>query len=127
MAISDTIKKGSTRAPHRSLLRATGVIQSESDWDKPFIAVANAAGDTTVTVAENSSAASSALSALATAYNSTLTELNNNHGTSGGALSGQSIVLQLQQSLSDLLEYTGGSGSVQSLADLGLTFSPPGN
>ena len=41
MAISDTIKKGSTRAPHRSLLRATGVIQSESDWDKPFIAVAN--------------------------------------------------------------------------------------
>jgi dihydroxy-acid dehydratase len=41
MAISDTIKKGSVRAPHRSLLRATGVIQSEADWDKPFIAVAN--------------------------------------------------------------------------------------
>ncbi len=41
MAISDMIKKGSVRAPHRSLLRATGVIQSESDWDKPFIAVAN--------------------------------------------------------------------------------------
>ena len=28
MAISDTIKKGVIRAPHRSLLRATGVIQS---------------------------------------------------------------------------------------------------
>lgn len=41
MAISDTIKRGSLRAPHRSLLRATGVIESESDWDKPFIAVAN--------------------------------------------------------------------------------------
>lgn len=41
MAISDTIKKGSHRAPHRSLLRATGVLQSEDDWDKPFIAVAN--------------------------------------------------------------------------------------
>lgn len=41
MAISDTIKRGSLRAPHRSLLRATGAIQSESDWDKPFIAVAN--------------------------------------------------------------------------------------
>jgi dihydroxy-acid dehydratase len=41
MAISDTIKKGIIRAPHRSLLRATGVIRSESDWDKPFIAVAN--------------------------------------------------------------------------------------
>src|SRR5690606_103138 len=41
MAISDTIKRGAMRAPHRSLLRATGAIQSESDWDKPFIAVAN--------------------------------------------------------------------------------------
>jgi len=41
MAISDTIKKGTIRAPHRSLLRATGVIQSEADFDKPFIAVCN--------------------------------------------------------------------------------------
>jgi len=41
MAISDTIKKGTLRAPHRSLLRATGAIQSEADWDKPFIAIAN--------------------------------------------------------------------------------------
>jgi dihydroxy-acid dehydratase len=41
MAISDTIKKGAIRAPHRSLLRATGAIRSEEDWNKPFIAVAN--------------------------------------------------------------------------------------
>jgi len=41
MAISDTIKRGAIRAPHRSLLRATGMIQSEDDWDKPFIAIAN--------------------------------------------------------------------------------------
>jgi len=41
MAISDTIKRGSLRAPHRSLLRATGVIQSEDDWEKPFIVIAN--------------------------------------------------------------------------------------
>ncbi len=38
---SDTIKKGFERAPHRSLIRATGVIQSEDDWNKPFIAIAN--------------------------------------------------------------------------------------
>ncbi|MBN1404099.1 MAG: dihydroxy-acid dehydratase, partial [Opitutales bacterium] len=38
---SDTIKKGFERAPHRSLLRATGVIESEADFDKPFIAIAN--------------------------------------------------------------------------------------
>src|SRR4051812_17903137 len=41
MALSDTIKKGVIRAPHRSLLRATGVVQSEADFDKPFIAVCN--------------------------------------------------------------------------------------
>ena len=38
---SDIIKKGLERAPHRSLLRATGVIERESDFDKPFIAVVN--------------------------------------------------------------------------------------
>lgn len=36
---SDTIKKGDSRAAHRSLLRAAGV--TESDWDKPFIAICN--------------------------------------------------------------------------------------
>jgi len=41
MAISDTIKKGIIRAPHRSLLRATGVIQNDADFNKPFIAVSN--------------------------------------------------------------------------------------
>src|SRR6202453_1373856 len=41
MAISDTIKKGVIRAPHRSLLRATGVVKSEADFSKPFIAVCN--------------------------------------------------------------------------------------
>lgn len=36
---SDKIKKGYTRAPHRSLLRATGL--KDEDFDKPFIGVAN--------------------------------------------------------------------------------------
>jgi dihydroxy-acid dehydratase len=38
---SDLIKRGFERAPHRSLLRATGVIQTDSDFDKPFIGVCN--------------------------------------------------------------------------------------
>jgi len=38
---SDQIKKGFEHAPHRSLLRATGVIQSEEDFQKPFIGIAN--------------------------------------------------------------------------------------
>jgi dihydroxy-acid dehydratase len=42
---SDIIKKGIERAPHRSLLRATGSIQSEEDFDKPFIAICNSYTD----------------------------------------------------------------------------------
>ncbi len=38
---SDVIKKGAERAPHRSLLRATGSIESEEDFNKPFIAICN--------------------------------------------------------------------------------------
>ncbi|MCZ7569040.1 MAG: dihydroxy-acid dehydratase [Ardenticatenaceae bacterium] len=36
---SDMIKKGFERAPHRSLLKATGV--TDADMNKPFIAIAN--------------------------------------------------------------------------------------
>lgn len=36
---SDTIKKGFDKAPHRSLLRATGL--KDEDFDKPFIGIAN--------------------------------------------------------------------------------------
>jgi dihydroxy-acid dehydratase len=36
---SDTVKKGFERAPHRSLLKATGV--TDADMGKPFIAVCN--------------------------------------------------------------------------------------
>ncbi len=42
---SDMIKMGFERSPHRALLRATGVIQSEDDWNKPFIAIANSYTD----------------------------------------------------------------------------------
>jgi dihydroxy-acid dehydratase len=36
---SDMIKKGIQKAPHRSLLKATGV--KEEDFEKPFIAICN--------------------------------------------------------------------------------------
>ncbi len=36
---SDTVKKGYEKAPHRALLRATGV--KEDDFDKPFVAIVN--------------------------------------------------------------------------------------
>ena len=36
---SDQIKRGITRAPHRALLKATGI--KDEDMGKPFIAVVN--------------------------------------------------------------------------------------
>src|SRR5258708_32989971 len=41
---SDTIKRGMERAPHRSLLRATGQVK-DGAWDRPFVAVCNASVD----------------------------------------------------------------------------------
>ena len=38
---SDTVKRGVERAPHRSLLRATGVVRSDDDFERPFIGICN--------------------------------------------------------------------------------------
>jgi flagellar hook-associated protein 2 len=84
-------------------------------------------GQTTVTVAEDSSSAENALSSFVSAYNATADELAANRGTAGGALSGQSIVFSLGQTLRDLTSFSGGSGSVTSLADLGITFDGTGH
>ena len=40
---SDLIKKGPTRAPHRSLIKAMGI--TESEMKKPFVAVVSAKSD----------------------------------------------------------------------------------
>ena len=42
---SDLVKKGFEKAPHRSLLKATGVIKSEDDFNKPFIGICNSYTD----------------------------------------------------------------------------------
>ena len=42
---SDIMKKGFERAPHRSLLWATGQIKAKEDFDKPFIAICNSYTD----------------------------------------------------------------------------------
>ena len=84
-------------------------------------------GQTTIIVAEDSSAAATAVSSFVAAYNATVDELATNRGTGGGPLSGQSIVFSLGQTLRDLTNFSGGSGSVTSLADLGLTFDGTGH
>ena len=84
-------------------------------------------GQTTVTVADDPTAAASALSSFVSAYNQTVDELATNRGQANGPLTGQSIVLSLQQALHDVANYTGGTGSATSLADLGITFDGTGH
>jgi flagellar hook-associated protein 2 len=84
------------------------------------------AGTTTVSVTPDASGAENAISAFVAAYNTASAELGNNHGTNGGALTGQSIVLTLEQSLRSVVDYSGGGGSVQNLADLGITIDSTG-
>ncbi len=80
-------------------------------------------GPVTVTVAADSSGIATALGTLVTNYNSAITELNNNRGQTDVALAGQSIVYQITGALQKLANYSTGSGSISSLAALGLKFS----
>lgn len=84
------------------------------------------AGSTTISVSQNASNISSALSSFVSAYNAIVGELGNNRGQSGGALSGQSIIYELQSQLSQLAEYADGSNGASSLSDLGITFNQDG-
>jgi len=42
---SNLVKQGIERAPHRSLLKATGVIKNDNDFNKPFIGICNSYTD----------------------------------------------------------------------------------
>jgi flagellar hook-associated protein 2 len=84
-------------------------------------------GDSTVTVAQSSTAQANALSSFATAYNAAVDELNVNRGQGGGALTGDALIYTLSQSLRDISSFTGGSGSVQNLTNIGLTFDQNGH
>jgi flagellar hook-associated protein 2 len=84
-------------------------------------------GDSTVTVAQSSQAQANALSSFATAYNAAVDELSVNRGQGGGALTGDALIYTLSQSLRDISSFTGGSGSVQNITDVGLTFDKNGH
>lgn len=84
-------------------------------------------GTTSITVSQSTSAISNALSGLANAYDKAAADLAKNRGQNGGALTGQSIVFELQNALDNMAGYAASSGNVLSLADLGVTFDQNGN
>ncbi len=86
-----------------------------------------ATGTATVTVSQSASGVENALSSLATSYNSALTEVNNNRGQNGGALAGDSVLVQLNKALHSFAAYTSNSsGNIQTMTDLGLSFNTNG-
>lgn len=88
---------------------------------------AAAGSSATVTVTSDYSGLSTALSSFVSAYNSAVTAVQAQTGQNAGALSGNSTVYQLENILDNIAEYTGsGSGSVNSLTDLGLDLDSTG-
>jgi flagellar hook-associated protein 2 len=69
---------------------------------------------------------SDALQDLVTKYNTVQTDLGGQVGHSGGALVGDSVIAQIQSSMRQITSYRSASGSVQSLADLGVSLSNTG-
>jgi flagellar hook-associated protein 2 len=84
-------------------------------------------GDSNVVVSRSASAQSDALSSFVTAYNAAVDELSANRGQGGGKLTGDPLIFTLSQSLRNLSGFTGGSGTVGNLTDLGLTFDKTGH
>jgi len=81
----------------------------------------------TVTVAQSNAPIQNALNSFVSSYNAAADSLTQQHGQNGGALNGQSLVFSLGQALQSVVQYTGGSGTVTSLADLGITLDSTGH
>ena len=84
------------------------------------------AGTATVTVGGNTSAISSSLNSFVTAYNAIVAELGKQHGKGAGPLAGDSAVWQMESALRQLGDYSGSSGSITSLTQLGIQFTKQG-
>jgi flagellar hook-associated protein 2 len=84
------------------------------------------AGTATVTVAGNTTTISNSLNAFVTAYNAVVAEVQKQHGQNAGPLAGDSSVLEMETSLRQLGDYSGSSGSINSLTQLGIQFTKTG-
>lgn len=79
-----------------------------------------------ISLASDPTQISSALQNLVTAYNAVATQVSAQTGTGAGLLVGNSIIGQARQAMLNLVSYYNPSGSIHSLADLGITMSNTG-
>jgi flagellar hook-associated protein 2 len=84
-------------------------------------------GTATVTVAANTAALSNALNSFVGDYNAAFAELQKQFGQNAGPLAGDTTVLLMENSLRQLVNYSGGSGSITSLAQLGIQYTQQGS
>ncbi len=80
----------------------------------------------TLSLASDPTQISSALQGFVTSYNTVQSDLTAQTGQSAGALSGDTVVNQLGTTLQQIASQTLSTGTVQSLSDLGITFSDRG-
>jgi flagellar hook-associated protein 2 len=80
---------------------------------------------TTITVSNDPSRLASAFTSFAQAYNSAASAVSQQHGQSGGALQGDSLLQSLSRILSQLGTYTSGSPA-GALANFGITLDQTG-
>ncbi len=83
-------------------------------------------GAATITVTRSATGIGNALSALATAYNGVMEELNAHRGKAGGALTGDLALTAVQDAMRRIVSYASGSGDIQSLTALGIELSDSG-
>lgn len=82
---------------------------------------------TTITVASDRTKLSSALQTFVSAYNTLRGDLKAQVGAGAGLLSGSPVVTRLEDTLRQVASFRISSGSVHSLADLGISFDTSGN
>lgn len=80
----------------------------------------------TLSLASDPTQLSSALQSFVSSFNTVQADVTAQAGTGGGALVGNTVINQLQQALGQISSYTLSTGTVQSLSDLGITFSSTG-
>jgi flagellar hook-associated protein 2 len=80
----------------------------------------------TLTLASDPTQLSSALQDFVAKYNTVQSDIQAQTGASGGPLAGDTILSQIRTTLQHMIGYTTATGTVQSLADMGVEFSDTG-
>jgi len=90
-------------------------------------AILLASGTSNIVISRTSSTLGNSLSSFVAAYNAAIDALTANRGQGGGALTGDPIVNTLQDSLRSLVNFSGGAGTIQGLADVGVNLDKTGH